>query len=88
MVRPISLRLRSEAIVSEARALITRVNGDALLRRRIELAGFKALHAARKAYDLQEKFASRLSEVDRERLGGRRKSVEVELKRIAGLGTS
>jgi hypothetical protein len=49
MVRPISLRLRSEAIVSEARALITRVNGDALLRRRIELAGFKALHAARKA---------------------------------------
>jgi hypothetical protein len=88
MVRPISLRLRSEAILSEARALIARVNEDALLRRQIKHAGFKALYAARKAYDLQKKFASRLSEVDRERLGERRKLVEAELKRIAGLGTS
>ena len=60
----------------------------ALLRGQIKHAGFKALHAARKAYDLQEKFASRLSEVDRERWGERRKLVEAELKRIAGLGTS
>jgi hypothetical protein len=86
MVRPISLRLRSEAIVSEARALIARVNEDALLRRQIKLAGFKALHATRKAYDLQEKFASRLSEVDRERWRERRKLVEAQLKRMAGIG--
>jgi hypothetical protein len=87
MVRPISLRLRSEALVSEARALIARVNEDALLRRQIKLTGLKALHAARKAYDLQEKFAWRLSQIDRECVAERRKLVEAELKRIAGLGT-
>jgi hypothetical protein len=55
---------------------------------RLSSPDLKALHAARKACDLQEKFASRLSEVDLERLGERRKLVEAELKRIARLGTS
>ena len=82
MVRPI--QLRSAAILREARALVARVDEDALLRRQIKHAGFKALHAARKAFDLQERFAIRLSEADRQRWAERRRLVEQELKRLVG----
>lgn len=88
MVRPISLRLRSAALLDEARAIIARANQDALLRRRTKLAGFKALHAARQAYDLEEKIDYGFSEVDQKRWRERRQLVEAELKRIAGLGRS
>jgi len=86
---PISLRLRSTAILSEARATVSRVSEDARLRRCTKLAGFKALHAARQAYQLEEKIKFRfMSEIEQKRWREQRKLVEAELMRIAKLGPS
>ena len=86
---PINLRLRSAAIVREARATVARVNERARLRRCAKLAAFKALHAARQAYQLDEKINFRLmSEIEQKRWCGRRKLVEAELMRIAKSGLS
>lgn len=84
MVRPISLRLRSSKILSEARAAIARGREDALLRRRTRLAWL----AAQRAFNLQEKTVSFMSEAAQKRWRERRKLVQEELKRIAGLGPS
>lgn len=86
MVTPISLRLRNVAILREARATIARVDEHARLRRRTKLAAFKALHAAREAYRLEEKINFRfMTEIEQKRWRERRKLVEAELMRIARL---
>jgi hypothetical protein len=85
----ISLRLRNAAIVREARATIARVDERARLRRCAKLAAFKALHATRQAYQLEEKINFRsMSEIEQKRRRERRKLVEAELMRIAKLGLS
>jgi hypothetical protein len=82
MVRPISLQLRNAAILREARAAVARVDEDARLRRCTKLAAFKALHAARRAYDLEEKTSFRfMTESAQKRWRERRKLVEAELTR-------
>jgi hypothetical protein len=88
MVRPISLRLRSSEILSKARAAIARGREDERLRRRTRLAGVKAWLAAQKAFGLQEQAFPFTSEIDQKRWRERRKLVQEELKRIAGLGPS
>ena len=86
---PINLRLRSAAIVREARATVARVDERARLRRRTKFAAFKALHAVRQAYQLEEKINFRLmSEIEQKHRRERRKLVEAELMRIAKLGLS
>jgi tRNA(Ile2) C34 agmatinyltransferase TiaS len=86
MINPISLRLRNAETISKARATIARVDEDARLRRRTKLAAVKALLAVRRAYELEEKTSFRfMGEVGQKRWRERRKSVEAELKRIAGL---
>jgi hypothetical protein len=84
---PISLRLRSDAILSEARATLARLAEDDRLRRCQKHAAFKALHATRQAYDYEEKIQFRyMTEVDQKRWRERRKLVEAELMRIGRLG--
>ena len=89
MVTPISLRLRWPAILREARANLARADEEARLRRCTRLAAFKALHAARQAYDGEEKIQFRfMTEIEQRRWRGRRKLVETELTRITKLGRS
>ena len=86
---PTSLRLRNAAILREARATVARVDERARLRRRTKFAAFKALHAVRQAYQLEEKINFRLmSEIEQKRWRERRKLVEAELMRIAKSGLS
>jgi hypothetical protein len=86
---PTSLRLRNAAILREARATVARVDERARLRRRTKFAAFKALHAVRQAYQLEEKINFRLmSEIEQKHRRERRKLVEAELMRIAKLGLS
>jgi hypothetical protein len=84
MVKPVSLRFRNAAILQEARATLARLAEDDRLRRCKRHAGFKALHAVRLAYQLEEKveFPS-MSEIDQKRWRERRQMVEAELNRIA-----
>ena len=87
MVAPI--RLRSTEILRKARATLAQVNEDVVLRRRTKLAAIKALQAVREAYRLEEKSAFRfMGEIAQKRWRERRKLVEAERKRIAGLGQS
>jgi len=87
MVAPI--RLRSTEILRKARATLARVNQDAVLQRRTKLAAIKALVAVREAYRLDEQTNLRfMGEIAQKRWRERRKLVEAELKRIAGLGQS
>jgi hypothetical protein len=88
MVRPSSLRVRSSEILSKARAAIARGREDERLRRRTRLAGVKAWLAAQRAFNLEEKTVSFRSETAQKRWRERRKLVQEELKRIAGLGPS
>ena len=86
MVRPISLRVRSSEILSKARAAIARGREDERLRRRTRLAGVKAWLAAQRAFNLEEKTVSFMSETAQKRWRERRKLVQEELKRIRGTG--
>ena len=82
MIRPISLRLRDDEILAD---------GDeyARLRRCQKHAAYKALAALRTAYQLEEKLSFRfMSELEKQHWRERRKSLEAELKRIAGVGPS
>jgi hypothetical protein len=88
MVRPISLRLRSSEILTKARAAIARGLEDERLRRRTKLAAIKALLAVQKAYRLEEQTSCFMGEVAKQRMRERRKLMEAELKRIAGMGPS
>jgi hypothetical protein len=88
MVRPISLRVRSSEILSKARAAVARGREDERLRRRTRLAGVKAWLAAQRAFSLEEQSVRLLGETAQKRWRERRKLVEAEVKRIAGLGQS
>jgi hypothetical protein len=72
--------------LSYQRILGLQVDEDTRLRRSTRHAAFKALLAARKAFDLEEKISLRsMSDVAQRRWHERRKVVEAELKRIADL---
>lgn len=88
MVRPSSLRVRSSEILIKARAAIARADEKARLRRRARFAGLRAWVAAQKAFGLQEQAFPFTNEIDQKRWDERRKLVQEELKRIAGLGPS
>ena len=84
MVKPVSLRLRWPAILRESREILARRAEEDRLRRCKRHAGFKALHAVRAAYQLEEKIEFRfMSEIDQKRWRERRQMVEAELNRIA-----
>src|SRR5262245_31246803 len=82
MVSPVSLRLRSAAVLREARATISRIYNEARLRRCTKFAALKALHAVREAFDYAEKLRRRsMTEIEQKHWRGRRKLIESELMR-------
>jgi hypothetical protein len=84
MVKPVSLRLRWPAILRESREILARRAEEDRLRRCKKLAAFKALDAARRAYELEEKTDLRFKPgIEQKRWRERRQMVEAELKRIA-----
>ena len=80
MIAPI--KLRSEEILRNARQALRQYRHDELLRRRAKLFGHKALSAARKAFDEQEKmFAG--THIEQKDWPERRRAVEQFLREIS-----
>ena len=80
MIAPI--RLRSEEILRNARQALRQHRHDPLLRRRVKLLGHKALSAARKAFDEQEKMFAR-TDIEQKDWPARRQAVEQLLREIS-----
>jgi hypothetical protein len=77
---------RNARILNAARATLARLEEQARLRKCARLAAFKALHAVREAYRMQEKINS--GDEQQKRWRERRELVETELMRIVELGPS
>ena len=83
---PISLRIRADEVYGKARRILAEAEEAALLRRRTQLAAFKALHQIRKAFELEEQLLGPyLSEPAKARWRTRQKVVEAEMRRITQL---
>jgi hypothetical protein len=84
MVRPISLKPHWPSVLREARSTLRRLNEQDRLRRRTKFAAFRAIHAAREAFDYAEKLEFRfMTEIDQKRWREQRKLVEAELSKLA-----
>jgi len=82
--RDVELKVsRNRAILLKAHAIVAQAREQDRLRRCAKLAALRAIHAVRKAYEIQEKINSAPSDIERWRQ--RQALVETELTRIVKL---
>jgi hypothetical protein len=62
-----------------------RSKDEAAERRRLRLAGFRALRAVTEAFAIEEKFIARRDEFEQQTWQKRRALIEAEMRRIAGV---
>jgi hypothetical protein len=83
MIRPI--QLRTELLLRRAKMVTAGDKDGAAERRRVRLAGYKALRAVEACYALEEPIITRRDEFEQVQWQKRRELVEAELRRIAGV---